>query len=205
MLTLHLSLALQFQLQVVTPFNEVLDALNADDFRSEWYLSIRYRVQDIQASVFRSLNGGEGENMDTMDMDMMGMDMMNATAMMMMQGAAAAAGATQMGAAMGVMGEMGAQIGAQMRGMSAAEMQPMQAPSKTVQAPTTTQYGGSQQRIWPGHAYNGDHYWQNRIDRQGELDNEVGVARSADLIDAQKFRVDQKIKIYERLEQVYKR
>ena len=47
--------------------------------------------------------------------------------------------------------------------------------------------------------------WDGQVNRQGEIENRVGVEQDEELLGAQKFRIEQKMKVFERMEQVYKR
>ena len=166
----------QFQLQVVRPFeSEYTSFLGADQFRTEWYMSLRYKVSDLQATVFRNFHGPGQMNMTA------AYHMMNATAQMMQNLTSSAAA--------------GYQPMAEMDSMSPAD-QGMGEPAEMAQ------YG--QQRYWPEHQ-DGAVSWGGYASRRGDLDNEVGVEQDAELFEAQKFRIDQKMKIYERMEQMYDR
>ena len=197
---------LQFQLQVIRPFaSEYTDFLNADQFKTEWYMSLRYKVSDLQASVFRKFQGPGRMNMTA------AMNMMDTTAQMMQNMTAAAATGYQMmsedmssmssAEQQGGMAEMAA-APMEMAGMEAAGME-------TAGMPQYGQYSGDTERYWSeyGHHHQTGNAvpWNGYVNRQGEIDNSVEVEPDTELFEAQKFRIDQKMKIYERMEQMYKR
>ncbi|KAF0297312.1 Lachesin [Amphibalanus amphitrite] len=176
---------LRFQLQVIRPFaQEYTDFLGSDQFKTEWYMSLRYKVSDLQANVFRHFQGPGRVNMTA------AYHLMNATAHMMQNLTSP---------------------------MTAAEDYPPMAPAGEVmsameqegQGAGMAQYGQySPERYWDDYySYQGGRAtpWDGYASRQGEVANEVGVEPDSELFEAQKFRIDQKMKIYQRMEKMYGR
>ena len=167
-------------MQVVRPFeDEITDFFSSDEFKTEWYMSMRYKLTDLAASVSRSLQSPWQLNMEAAQ------NMVNTTAQLVQN---MTAGFQTMDGGVS--------------SMSSAAQQ-----GQTAQPAQYSQYGPATERHWTEYGQHTGNAvpWDGQVNRQGEIENRVGVEQDEELLSAQKFRIEQKMKVFERMEQMYKR